>query len=214
MSKRDIPRIPGQTRDRSGTRYANRLRNEGRLPGIVYGHKQDPVPLSVDYKQLVDLLHLNYHLIELEVDGKVDACLVKDVQWNYLGTKIVHIDLARVDLSEQVEVEVSIELTGEPAALQEAGAVLSQPLTSIELRCRADEIPESIIHDVSELEAGHSITVSDLTLPEGVVAVTDPETLVAQIQIQEELPEEEPAVAATEEPEVIGQAEEKEEEQD
>lgn len=213
MAKHEIPTVTSQPRPKLGTRYAARLRKEGQLPAVVYGHKQDNVPVTLDYRAFTDLLHHNVHLINLEVDSKREPCLIKDVQWDHLGSKIIHVDLARVDLSEEVDVEVEIVITGEPAALQQAGAVLSHPLDALEVRCRADEIPETITVDVGELGVNDAITVADLKLPEGVKAVTDAETVVAQITIVEEVPEEVEAEAAEgAEPEVIGRGGEEEEE--
>lgn len=204
MAKHAIPQVKSQARPRVGTRYAARLRKEGLLPAVVYGHKQDNVPVAVNYREFTDLLHDNVHLIQLAVDSKTESCLIKEVQWNHLGTQIIHVDLARVDLSEEVEVEVELEFTGEPKALEQPGAVLSKPLDALEVSCRADEIPETITVDISELDLEGAITVADLKLPEGVKAVTDAETVVAQIVIVEEAPEdtEEPAAEGAE-PEVI-----------
>jgi large subunit ribosomal protein L25 len=211
MATRQIPKVQGERRERTGTRYAQRLRQGGRLPAIVYGHKQDAVPVAIDYRQFTDLVHQHHHLLELEFDSEKEACLIKQVQWNHLGTQIVHVDLTRVDMSEEVEIEMEVTLTGEPAALREEGAILNHPETSITIACRADQIPETLQHDISELSVGESVTVADLKLPDGVRAVSDPEMVLANIQIMQEEPEEEPVAGEGEEPEVIGKAEESEE---
>ncbi|MEX0655417.1 MAG: 50S ribosomal protein L25 [Phycisphaeraceae bacterium] len=210
MTTHEIPKVEARLRDRVGTRYAARLRKEGALPAVIYGHKQDPQSVAVDYRQFSDLLDDNAHLVEIHLDGKTEPCLIKDVQWDHLGVKLVHVDLARVDLTEEVEVEVELELTGEPKALEQAGAILDHPLQSIEIACRADAIPEIIKHDISELAVGDAVTVADLKLPAGVRAVTDAETVIAHIQVMEELSEEEEE-AAEAEPEVIGGRTEEEE---
>lgn len=215
MATQEIPKVQVQVRDRVGSRYAARLRKEGRLPAIIYGHKKDNLPVWVDYRQFVRLLHDNVHLIEAVVDSRSEPCLIRDVQWNHLGTAVVHVDLARVDLSELVEVEVELELVGQSdnKALQQAGAVLVHPVSSIEVKCRADQIPDRITVDLSGLELDQTLTVGDLQLPEGVQAVTDAETVIAQIQIVQETPEEVAAAeAGAAEPEVIGRGAEKKEE--
>ena len=211
MASREIPTLQGQRRERTGSRYAHRLRQQGQLPAVVYGHKQDNLAVTIDHRAFNDLVNRHHHLLQLQVDSTTEPCLIKEVQWNYLGTEIMHVDLSRVNLSEEVEVELEVELKGEPAALQEEGAILNHPETSITVACRADQIPESLTADISELQVGDTLTVADLKLPEGVRAVTDPETVLAQIQVVQEVPEEEEVAAEGEEPEVIGKAEEGEE---
>lgn len=205
---KQLPRIKSEPRQRTGTRYARRLRTDGKLPGVVYGHGKGNVPIVVDAEAFNDILQEHSHLVEVELDGAAEPCLIKDVQWDHLSSRIIHVDLTRVDLSEEVEVDVEIELVGEPASLEEEGAVLSQPLTELTITCRADSIPENITVDIGELGVGDSITVGELTLPEGVKAVTDEDQMVVQISVVAEAPEEEEApVEGAEEPEVIGKAE-------
>lgn len=211
MATQTLPRIETQPRERLGSRYAARIRQAGRLPAVVYGHNQDPLHLSVDARHFVEVLHGNAHLIEVVVGDNTEPALIKDVQWDHLGRQIIHVDLARVDLTEEVEVEVEVVLTGEPPALNEAGTVLDHPETVLEVRCLANNIPQRITVDVSELKVDEAITIGDLKLPEGVTAAGDPDTVIARISIVEELPEEEEvAEDAAAEPEVIGRAKEDE----
>jgi len=209
MATQQLPQLQTEPRERIGTRYAQRLRESGRLPGVIYGHKQANVAVSIDAKALQQLLRDNAHLVEAVVAGKTEPCLVKDVQWDHLGSNIIHIDLTRVDLAEEVDVDVALELLGEPAALKEAGAVLNHPLAQLAIKCRADSIPRTITCDISELALGESITVSNLTLPAGVTAQSDADTIVAQISMVAEAPEEDvvAAEAGGDEPQVIGKAE-------
>lgn len=203
MSTATIPQIESETRTKLGSRYSLRLREAGRLPGVVYGHGQDPVHVSVDARSFADILHQSTHLVEISVDGKSEPCLIKDVQYDYLDTTPIHVDLARVNLDEEVEVDIEVELVGEPVGLKEDGAVLEHPLTTITVKCKANNIPDSIEHSVKELGVGDSVHVSDLVMPEGVVCETDGELLIAQVSVQAEIEEEEPE-ATGDEPEVIG----------
>ena len=100
------PHIKAEPRQRTGTRYSQRLRREGKLPAVVYGHQQDPIHLAINGGELTHHLHDGGHLLEVEHDGTVETCLIKDVQYDYLGSSIVHVDLARVDLNEEIEVSV------------------------------------------------------------------------------------------------------------
>jgi len=203
----DIPSLETSPREKLGTRYSQRLRETGQLPAVVYGHKQETVHVSVDAQTLTGLLHDNAHLINVIVEGKTEPCLIRDIQWDYLGDNIIHVDLGRVDLTEEVEVEIDLELTGDPKALQEAGAVLDHPVSAVTLKCLANAIPEKLVHNISELTAEAPITIADLVLPQGVTAVTEAQTIIAQIQIMAEVEDETPE-AAEGEPQVIGAASE------
>jgi len=203
MATHEIPKITVEPRQRIGTRYARRLRDAGRLPAVIYGHQKQPLHVSVDRKQLVELLHHNAHLLEVVADGQTQPCLIKDVQWDYLGANIVHVDLARVDLTEHVTVSVDLVLTGEAKGLKIVGALLEHQLSQIEIECLATEIPEKVEVDVSELDVDQTLTIADVKLPEGVTTTEDPETIVAHIVVQEEVEEEAPVEVEGEEPEVI-----------
>ena len=207
MSTSTIPQLNATVREKLGTRYTKRIREQGLMPAVVYGHGQPPLHVSVDDKELTDLLHHNAHLVELHVGSESVPCLVKEVQWNHLSSKIIHADLTRVDLNEKVTVSITIELKGEAPGLEEDGAIMEQPLNELEIECLATDIPELIEVDVSAMQVGDNITVEDITLPEGVVAVSDSETVIAHIAVVEEISDVE--IAGSEEggeaePEVIG----------
>jgi large subunit ribosomal protein L25 len=211
MTTTDIPQLASENREKLGSRYAIRLRETGRLPGVVYGHGQDPVHIHIDAKELDELIHHSAQLVEVQLDGKAEPCLIKDVQYDYLDSTPVHVDFARVNLDEEVEVEVELSLTGEPVGLKTEGAVLDQQLFALEVRCKANNIPEIIEHDVSAMEAGDAISVEDITLPQGVEAVSDAETTVAIISVQEEVEIDTDSDDDAAEPEVIGHTDHDEE---
>src|SRR5690554_1476781 len=102
MATKEMPKLKTEARERLGTRYARRLRAEGKLPAVVYGHEQEPVSVTVDAGELQDILHSHAHLVEVDIAGQTGPCLIKDVQWDHLSTTIIHVDLTRVDLSEEV----------------------------------------------------------------------------------------------------------------
>jgi len=201
------PKLKATPRDKTGTKYAQRLRKQGLLPVVVYGHKEAPVHVSIDHDEFMDHLHHGVHLLEVDTGSGVESCLIKEVQYDYLGTDVIHVDLARVNLNEEIQVSVPIELTGEdecPGAKAE-GAIVEQPFVDIEVICKANNIPDKIVVDISKLEAGGSITVADLQLPAGVTTAKNPEDAVATISVMEEIPEEEEVVAESAEPEVISE---------
>ncbi|MEO1237315.1 MAG: 50S ribosomal protein L25 [Planctomycetota bacterium] len=200
----ETPTLTAQTRTKLGSRYAIRLREAGQLPAVIYGHGQDPVHVAVDARDFGHVLVEGAHLIEVNVDGKAEPCLIKDVQYDYLDTTPVHADLARVDLNEEVELELEIEFKGEPAALNEAGAMLSTPHTTAVVKCRANAIPDNLVCDVSGLGLDDSIYVEDLKLPDGVTLAVDANYLLAQIVIQQAVADTPAEDAGDAEPEVIG----------
>ncbi len=212
MATRTIPNVPVEKRERLGSNECRRLRKDGKLPMVVYGHQIDPVHVATDYKAFIDILHHGARLVEVALDGKNESCLVKDVQWDSLGRGITHVDLTRVDLSEEITVEVDIELTGEPAALKSDGTMLDQPLTRLEITCRADAIPDSIKVNIEQMELGDTLLAGDVPLSAGVTLETDESTLVAaltEVRVAEEAEEEVEGVAEEgAEPEVIGRKEE------
>jgi len=208
MSAHEIPTIEAASRDTVGTRAAQQVRTTGHIPAVIYGRKKDPLHVTTDSKTIQELIHHHAHVLNVDVAGTVEPCLIKAVQWDHLGSEVIHLDLARIDLTEKVAVEVEIVLEGEPAALEEEGAILDQMLNMIEIECLATDIPESITVDVSQLELHQTIAIGDITMPEGVETTMDPETPVASISIVQEVEEpEEGEVVEGEEPEVIGAAE-------
>ena len=205
-----IPKIDAQPRTKLGSRNTHRLRQTGQIPVVIYGHEQDPVHAAIDYKQFTEMAHRNVHLLEVSVGSNTEPCLIKELQWDYLGSQIIHVDLARVDLTEKVEVEVEIEVVGEPKGAKEAGAFLQQFLQSLEIECLATQIPEIIKVDVSNLGVEEHISVKDLVLPEGVTAVTDEDQFVVGVVLAEEEEEAEAPAEGGDEPEVIGRKAEEE----
>src|ERR1041385_4074360 len=100
------PKLQASKRERMGTRYSRRLRRDGRLPAVVYGHGQAPAHVTVPTEEFTHVLHEGTHVLELQTDGSTEVCLIKDVQYDYLGDNIIHVDLARIDLNEEVTVPV------------------------------------------------------------------------------------------------------------
>src|SRR4051812_12996965 len=195
--------ITATPRSELGSRANRRLRDKGLLPGVVYGHKEAVVPVTLPKKELVTHLHKGVHVFDLGLDGRSEKVLVKDVQYDHLGIEVLHVDFARVSLDEKVEVTVPLELKGTPKGEAEGG-VLQQIVSDLEIECLVTDIPEVIRHNVSEMAVDDVLHVSDLKLPPGVRALQDPEVIVATVKV---VAEEEAAPAAepeSAEPEVIG----------
>ena len=190
----EIPTINAAKRERLGSRYAQRLRKTGHLPAVIYGHGNDPVSVSIEEKATLAYLHRGQHVFNVAVDGAAtETCLVKDLQFGFLGDDVIHIDLARVNLDEEVTVRVHLDLIGEIQNAKLAGAIVVHDHSEIEVRCAVKDIPESIRVELDAYE--QSVTVGELSMPEGVVAITPEKTMIIHVQIAAEEDEEEGAPA-------------------
>jgi large subunit ribosomal protein L25 len=196
--------VNANVRNELGSRANKRLRDRGLLPGVIYGHKEAIVPVTLPKKEVVNHLNKGAHVFDLAVEGKSEKVLVKDVQFDHLGIEVIHVDFARVSLDERVTVTVPVELKGTPKG-EADGGVLQQIVSEMEIECLVTDIPDAIRHNVSELALDAVLHVKDLTLPPGVKALQDPDVIVATVR---EIKEEEAAPVAAEgesaEPELIG----------
>ncbi len=208
----DQAKLQATVRERLGSRYSRRVRDAGGLPAIVYGHGETPLPIQVDAHSTIREFHKGHKLFQLEVEGvKADGeqyVLLKDLQYDHLGTNIVHCDFARVDLNERVETRVALHYIGDAKGLGSAGAIMMHPLEVLEIECLITNMPEHIDVDVSGMDVGDILHASDVKLPlDTMVLMTDPEAIIAQIVVQAEAEAEgeEAEVGATgAEPEVVG----------
>jgi large subunit ribosomal protein L25 len=204
--------LNGQVRQHTGTKAAAKVREQGRIPAVLYGHKQEPMAISLDAHNLVEGLHHGHRVIDVKIGKAKEKVIVKDLQYDYLGKDIIHVDLMRVDVTETVTVSVPIELKGQ-VKVAEGGGIIEAHADSLEVRCKVTDIPESIVVLVREMDIGDSLHASDVELPAGVTLVSNPQTLlftcsmVAAAKSTEEIESAEPAA-----PEVIGEAERKEQE--
>ena len=208
----DTAQITAKVRAELGSRKNKRLRDAGFVPGVIYGHKEDVVPVTLPKKEVVNHLDRGAHVFELSVDGKAENVLVKDVQYDHLGLDVLHVDFARVSLDERVEVTVPLELKGTPKGEAEGG-VLQQLVAELEIECLVTDIPDRITHNVTEMGLDSDLHVRDLQLPPGVKALQDEDLMLAQVrEIKEEEVAPTEAVEGAAEPEVIGRKPEEGEE--
>lgn len=208
-----IANLSAEKRTGRGTRESRRLRKAGRLPAIVYGHGETPEQLTVNERDLSNLLQQGSHLVALDVAGHHHHVLIKDVQFDHLGISLMHVDFARVDLNERVTVSVPLEFRGTPAGIA-AGGILDPVLVDIEIECVVTEIPDSIRVNVSHLNIGDVLHVREIELPENMTAALDGDLIVCSVHAKAAATEE-VAVAAEGEatqPEIIGRREKTEEE--
>lgn len=202
----EIVTLEAKPRTPKGTRVARTLRTAGELPAIVYGHKEPPEAITLAaHEAQVALLH-GARMLQIKTGSKVRPCLIKEVQYDHLHRYPIHMDLARVDLTERVKVRVGIELKGVPKGVSEGG-VLDQHMGEIEVECLVTDIPGTLHPLVGHLGLGESLLVKDLILPAGVKPLAEPEERVATVRELVEAPPPAPVVEGAEgpmEPERIG----------
>lgn len=174
-------KITARSRAKTGTAECRRLRREGRVPANIYGHRQDPVAISLNEDDIRTLLTSGAKVLDVDVDGKIDKALVKEVQWDTFSTHVQHLDFMRVDPDERVEVEVPIHLRGTaPGVL--AGGILEQHIHELTVECMAVNVPDDIVVRIGSVELGDTLTVADITnVPEGVKILTPADTMVLHI---------------------------------
>lgn len=180
-----------QPRSAHGTNAAVRLRQQGLVPAVVYGHKQATASLAVPRDEFEKALRSGARAFQLESGDGSESAIIKDLQWDHLGKDILHIDFLRVDLNEKIVVLVAVELRGvAPGAGPEA--VVDHELHNLHIECTAANRPERIRVDLTPLkEVGSVIHVSDLQLPEGLAAKDNPTAVVVQLKrpgLQSEVP--------------------------
>jgi large subunit ribosomal protein L25 len=198
MSK--IVQLKAASRARAGKGASRAVRRSGLVPGVVYGDKQEPQLISLTYGDVLPHVETGRFLstlVDLEVEGKTVRAIARDVQFEPVRDFIVHIDFLRLGKEARIKVNVPVHFKGQdvsPGIKQ--GGTLNIVSHTVALTCSANLIPDEINIDVSSMQIGQSVHLSDITLPEGVKsAVTDDVTLCAITAQQKE--EEVPAEAAT-----------------
>jgi len=211
--------LPAETRERAGKGPARAVRRAGRVPGVIYGARKDPLMISMDPRDLERELKSGAFLAtvyDLAVDSGKERVLPRDVQFDPVSDRPLHVDFLRVSGTTRVTVEVPVHfLNEEQCPGLERGGLLNVVRHEIEFHCRADAIPHSIDIDLTGLDIGDSVHISSVSLPEGVEpTITDRDftiaTIAAPTVVQEEATEEEAAEEAVEGEE--GEAAEGEEE--
>jgi large subunit ribosomal protein L25 len=203
----DVVTIKAEPRERTGSRYARRVREAGGIPAVVYGHKQTPEAVTLDAKETVKQISHGARLFKIPLSGGEDTVILKDIQFDHLGRDVIHVDLERVNLDERVVTMISVRLKGEAPGLSTPGAVFLKPNTEIEIECTVGNLEDHVTLDISELEAGDALHASDIPLPHQYKLLTDPDTVIARIAIKEEVEEDEELMpeAEMESPEVISE---------
>lgn len=199
-------KLAAMKRERTGKGAARKARVDGKVPATLYGHGMDPLSIEVNRRDLITAFHTDAGmnvLLELQIDGQDTLAIARELQRDPVKGTLLHADFIQVSRTEKVEVEVPIHLVGESPGAKEGG-ILEQPLFAAQVRATVTSVPDSIVADVSMLNIGDSLRVSDLPAgdyemltdaDEVVVAIATPiteeqlEALEAEAGVEQEEPE-------------------------
>ena len=206
------------TRTGSGKGAARSLRRDGKLPAVIYGHAREPLSLAVperEFERLLEKFAAENTVIELSIDGAMSRTLIREIQRHPVKRNVLHVDFQELVAGERMVVRIPIVLTGTPEGVRNSAGILSQIMQ--ELECRVDPLnmPGHIDVDVTDVSIGHSIHVSEITIPEGVEVLDLPDAtvcIVAAPKVEEEVPAVGATPEAPAEPELIRKPKEGDEE--
>ena len=177
--------LPAELRSASGSRPAGRLRREGLTPGIVYGLGGESVSVTVNAHQLGNILSSRTGantLITLQLEGRSELALARQVQRDAVKGTLIHVDFVRVRADQTIQAEVRLNLLGAPEGVSQGG-MLEQLMHSLTVEGKPGQLPTEIEHDVTALVLGDQLRVGDLSLPAGVLVTNDPDDLIAMISV-------------------------------
>ena len=170
--------LVAQTGRETGSSAARRLRAADAIPGVLYGQGMAPLSVSVGRRDLRLALSgpAGFNtVLSLEVDGKKYPAVIKDVQRHPVKRNVHHIDFLQINMKELLTVAVPLHLEGEAKAVMAQGGLVDPAVDTIEVECTPDDMPNEFVVDISDMQPGDVIRLSDLTMPKGVTALGDPD---------------------------------------
>lgn len=175
-----IATIQVHKREQIGTNKVRRLRDQNKVPAVLYGGGKESLPIAIDYDELTT--HLRHHLriYKLDLGGKAQGCYLKNVQWDTLTDEPLHVDFQRIDLTKPIDVEVALLYLGHPKGIAHGGRLIKE-LHSIKLRSLPEAIPEDIELKVDHLDLHDKVLANELELPAGCVLGVPAETQVCHV---------------------------------
>src|SRR5947199_1498511 len=173
-------------RERSGKEYAKKLRQENKIPAVVYGGHKEPVAITVDRKAVVDLIQKSEHgvrsifLLKMADSDQQRHAMIKDTQMDPISRRMTHIDFVRVVMDEVVRLTIPVHITGNSIGVKEGG-ILDWQMRELHVECLPNAIPDAIEVDITNLGAHQQFRISDLKLPEGVKVEEDPHRVIVGV---------------------------------
>jgi len=223
--------LNAQPRENTTKGRTHQLRREGKLPAVLYGGKEPALSIAIDYKEFLKALRTERGenvIISLYISHSAPSpsktsdepvpVIIKEIQIDPVKRHLLHVDLCRISLREEIRVNVPIEIYGKAPGVEKSEGFLDHIVHEIAVKCLPTKIPDKIICNVSSLEAGETLTVKDLKIPRGVEVLEDPEKIVVSIiaptVVAEKPAEKEVAPEEVAEPEVIGKGKKEKEEEE
>ena len=177
--------LKAEARVQAGKGSARAIRRNGRVPAVIYGDKQEPVSISLDYKEIFYKIHgggFLHTVATIDVDGKKYRVLPKDYQLDPVKDFPMHVDFLRVSANSRIKVAIPVHFTNQETSVGlKRGGILNIVRHEVEFMCPVDAIPDFIEVDLAKVDVGHSVHISAVTLPEGVKPVIDRDFTVATI---------------------------------
>src|SRR6056297_601612 len=176
--------LTAETGRRAGSSDSRRLRADGKIPAVVYGHGMDPVSVSVDRRELRQALSGDSGMntiLDVTVDGEVYPSIIKDIQRHPVRRSVQHVDFIQVDLNEEIVVSIPIHLEGEAKDVSQNNGLVDLTMQELEVRTTPRNIPDGVTIDITDMTMESVIRVEDLPLPSGVVAEAEPEAPVVTV---------------------------------
>ncbi|MFB6346125.1 MAG: 50S ribosomal protein L25 [bacterium] len=183
--------LKAETRDETDQSSNRQLRENKKIPAVIYGQGIENKNLSIKRGDIVPLLQsgaLNNRLLELEIDDENDqrSVLIKDVDQDPVSDNLIHVDFHQVRSEDEVQIEVPIKLVGESPGVELDNGIIDQPMRTVSVDCKVKDIPGELEVDIGDLEVGDAVFVEDLSVPAGVTITDKPEQTIVSIQPPEE----------------------------
>jgi large subunit ribosomal protein L25 len=204
--------VTAQNRQETGKNVNRRLRVKGLIPGVLYGSKKKPVPVSVSPKDIGSILRSKTGentLFDLDLDGSRRTVILKEFQLEPIKGALLHADFYEVALDKPLQVSVHVELVGTPVGVKVQGGIVDWVTRELEIESLPRDIPEKITVDISALEIGKHVRVADIQVPDKVKVLTEPDVVIAHVvapraeEVVAAAAEAAPAAEGVAEPEVI-----------
>ena len=183
MSQTKLVATTGRT---TGSPSSRRLRTEGHIPGVLYGRGMEPISVAVERRDLRVALSGpagSNTVLALEVDGKSYPAVVREMQRHPIKRTVSHIDFLQVNMNEEITVSVAVRIEGESKAVQAVGGLVDPAVDSVEVSCTPNNMPSEFVVDITNMQPGDTIRLSDLVMPAGVTALGDPEMPVVTVLV-------------------------------
>lgn len=176
-------KLTAERREDAGKGVARKLRAAGKVPAVLYGQGLDTTPIAVQARELSHLLHGSAGsnvLVDLVVDGETHLAIPREIQRDHIHARFVHVDFLAVSRTESITVNVPVHETGEAAGVKEGG-VIEHHLREVQIECLPQDVPDEIVVDITQVELGGMVHVSDLVPPRGVTILTNHEDAVLSV---------------------------------